>query len=246
MSAALAIEGLIWLAVAVLFAGIVRGFTGFGSALVYLPVAGMYLPPATVIATMIAFSMIGPLPLLPRGWRECNKGEVLRLGAAAVIGVPLGVYLLTKLDGDSFRWLVSGLAMVTLAVLASGWRYSRPLSSVLTAGTGFLSGLLGGFIGLAGPPVILLYLGGRKAVIEIRAVILVFLFSVDFSVMLTFIMRDLITVQALLIGLMLVPSYMIGGLIGARLFDPMREGLFRAIAYVIILIAALTGLPLFD
>lgn len=246
LSAALATDGLAWLALTVLLAGVVRGFTGFGSALVYLPVAAIFLPPTWVIASMIVFSMFGPLPLMPRALREANMAEVARLALAGVVGIPIGVYLLTKLEPEAFRWLVSGVAVVTLGLLASGWRYSGRVTPALGVATGFVSGILGGFIGLAGPPVILLYLSGRRAVSEIRAVILLFLFTTDVVVMITFLLRDLITLEAFLIGLMLVPSYMIGGLIGQKLFDPAREKLFRGLAYGIILLAAVTGLPVFD
>lgn len=246
MQAALATEGLAWLAVAVLVAGIVRGFSGFGSALVYLPIAGIFLPPTWVIATTVVFSIIGPLPLVPRAWAQAPMHEVARLAIAGALAVPLGVVLLIRLDPEAFRWVVSLVAMGTLGLLASGWRYRGEVSALMGAGTGFLSGLMGGFIGLPGPPVILLYMSGQKAVAEIRAAILLFLFMTDVVVLATLWVRGLVTVEAVLIGLILVPSYMLGGLIGQRLFDPTRERLFRGVAYGIILLAAVAGLPIFD
>lgn len=246
LAQALATEGLVWLALAVVFAGMVRGFTGFGSALVYLPIAAIFLPPTWVIASMISFSMFGPLPLLPRALRDADKPAVARLAVGAAIGIPLGVWLLTLLDPTMFRWLVSGIAVFTLLLLASGWRYGGAISAALAMGTGFLSGVLGGFVGLAGPPIILLYLSGTKAVSEIRAVILLFLFMTDIAVMLTFLYRDLITLEAFLIGVLLVPSYLIGGLLGQKLFNPAHERLFRGLAYAIILLAAITGSPVFE
>lgn len=44
-----ATPGLIWLLLAISVAGIVRGFTGFGTALVFVPVAGIFLLPQTVV-----------------------------------------------------------------------------------------------------------------------------------------------------------------------------------------------------
>jgi len=243
---ALATEGFLWLFLAVLVAGIVRGFTGFGSALVYLPIAGIFLPPTWVIASMIGFSMIGPLPLIPRALREVDKSEVLRIGAAAWLGVPLGVYFLTRLDPEAFRWLVSLVALVTLVLLASGWRYRGAVPVALGAFAGFMGGFLGGFVGIGGPPVILLYLGSRRAIAKIRAVILLYLVMMDFAVVAVFFARDLIPLQAFLVGILLGPGYLVGGMIGQRLFDPRYERLFRGLAYGIILLALVTGLPVFD
>ncbi|MBL1436380.1 MAG: sulfite exporter TauE/SafE family protein [Rhodobacteraceae bacterium] len=246
MQAALATEGLAWLALAVLVAGIVRGFSGFGSALVYLPIAGIFLPPTWVIATTMVFSIIGPLPLVPRAWAQAPMREVARLAIAGAVAVPLGVVLLIRLEPEAFRWLVSLVAVGTLGLLASGGRYRGEVSAIMGAGTGFLSGLMGGFIGLPGPPVILLYMSGQKAVAEIRAAILLFLFMIDVVVLATLLVRGLVTAEAAVIGLLLVPSYMLGGLIGQRLFNPARERLFRGVAYGIILLAAVAGLPIFD
>ena len=246
IAAVLETDGLIWLVVTVLLAGMVRGFTGFGSALIYLPIAGIFLPPAWVIASLTTIGLFGPWPMFPRAWRQARKGELVRLAVAGAVGIPLGVYLLTKLEPTAFRWLVSGISVATLLALASGWRFRGEITAPLAGITGFISGVMGGFVGLSGPPVILLYLSGRKAVEEIRAVILLYLFTTDVVVMTTFWVRDLITLQVFFIGVALVPSYLIGGLIGQRLFDPKRERLFRGVAYAIILIAAVTGLPLFD
>lgn len=239
-------DGLIWMFVAVFFAAIVRGFCGFGSALVYLPVAAQFLEPASVIASMIVFSMVGPIPLIPRAIRDSKPKEVMGLGLAGIIGIPFGVMLLIRLEPEVFRWLVSGIALVTLVALGSGMRYRRAPSALLVMITGFISGLFGGFAGLAGPPVILLYLGGQKKIAEIRATILLFLFITDIAVMLVFLVRGLIGIDAAIIGALLIPAYMAGGLIGAKIFNPAHEKAFRLIAYAIIFIALLTGLPLFD
>ncbi len=246
LSAALATEGFGWLALAVLLAGLVRGFTGFGSALVYLPIGAMFLPPTWVIASMIGFSIIGPIPLIPRALAEVNKGEVLRIGMAAWLGVPLGVFLLTRLEPEGFRWLVSSVALITLLLLASGWRYKGEVPIALGMGAGFAGGFLGGFVGLGGPPVILLYLGSQRAVAGIRAIILLYLVMMDFAVVTVFYVGDLIPLQAFLIGVLLGPFYLMGGIIGQWFFDPKHEALFRALAYGIILLALLTGLPVFD
>ena len=46
LAQALALPGLPWLVLAATLAGLVRGFSGFGSGLVYMPIAGAVLPPA--------------------------------------------------------------------------------------------------------------------------------------------------------------------------------------------------------
>ena len=49
LAQALATEGLWALCLIYLAAGVVRGFSGFGTALIVVPVAGIYLEPAQII-----------------------------------------------------------------------------------------------------------------------------------------------------------------------------------------------------
>ena len=47
-------------AFAALLAGIVRGFSGFGTALVFLPIAGIVLDPVTAVARQVVWRAAGP------------------------------------------------------------------------------------------------------------------------------------------------------------------------------------------
>ena len=46
---ALQFEGLIWLITAALLAGFVRGFSGFGSALIFMPLTGQFCHPSDAL-----------------------------------------------------------------------------------------------------------------------------------------------------------------------------------------------------
>ena len=48
------------------------------------------------------------------------------------------------------------------------------------------------------------------------------------------------------LGLIAGVPNVIANMIGARLFDPQAEGLYRRVAYMIIAASALLGLPLWD
>ena len=51
--------------------------------------------------------------------------------------------------------------------------------------------------------------------------------------------------EAVALGALLVPPYILGNLIGARIFDPVRAVLYRRVAYGIIAASAIVALPLF-
>ena len=154
---------------AALTAGLVRGFAGFGTAMIYLPVAGQILSPFAALTTLIVIELTGPLPIVPRALRDGHPADVLRLGVGLVLAMPVGVYTLTLVAPEVFRYGVSIAALLLLLCLISGLRYRGRLTPPMVYGTGAMGGFLAGSVGLPGPPVILLYMASPLPVSAVRA-----------------------------------------------------------------------------
>lgn len=239
----LAMPGLWLLVLAAVMAGLVRGFTGFGTAMVYLPVAGQVLDPVPALVTLVIIDFIGPIPAVPRAIREGHPRDVLRLVGGLVVGAPIGVAILLVLSPDIFRTAVSLISLALLVALVSGVRYHGTVTRPMIYGIGALSGLLHGAAGLPGPPVILLYMARPLPVQVIRASVLLFLFLADIVVFTIFGIRGLLTAEPVLVGIVLILPYLAAVMIGARVFDPKHATLYRGAAYTIIAVSALSGLP---
>src|SRR6201992_3467934 len=78
--------------------GTARGFSGFGSALIFMPLASSMASPRLVAAVLLIIDFIGALPLLPNAWRLADRKATGIIVAGALVGVPLGTWLLTRLD----------------------------------------------------------------------------------------------------------------------------------------------------
>ncbi|MEM1374657.1 MAG: TSUP family transporter [Pseudomonadota bacterium] len=243
---ALAQPGLIWLLAAVSLAGLVRGFSGFGSAMIFLPVAGRVVGPFEAILIFTVCDFFGPLPLLPRAVRDGDMGEVGKLLLFCAVALPVGLYLLTISDPALFRWVVSLATLTLVAALVLGFRHRLPFKLPTLIGSGALSGLLGGVSGLGGPPVILLYLASSRDTEVIRANTLVFLVGFDLLMSASLVAFGRFDLGLAVLGLLLLVPYTAAGLLGERLFDPDRATLYRRVAYVIIGVAAVQGLPIWD
>ncbi|QMU57428.1 MAG: TSUP family transporter [Boseongicola sp.] len=103
LAEALATSGLWLIGVGALLAGIVRGFTGFGTAMVFLPFAAQVLGPFEALTALMIIDLTAPLIHVRRALREGQPGDVLRLGAGAMLAVPVGIYLLSLVHPDVFR-----------------------------------------------------------------------------------------------------------------------------------------------
>ena len=236
--------GLIFLGVAALVAGVVRGFAGFGTAMVYMPVAATILPPVEALTTLVVKDLIAPLIHVPRAIRDGHPRDVLRLALGAALAVPLGVYVLTLASPELFRYGVSLLALALLFALIAGIRYRGKLTPPIIYGTGALGGFLGGSVGIPGPPVIMIYMASTLPSTAIRANNTLYLILADVILLTVFLIKGIFVPGVALLGLMLVLPYLAGNWVGAALFRPGHEVLYRRVAYVIIAVSALYGLPL--
>lgn len=244
LAPALEIQGLGWLVVAVCVAGLVRGFAGFGSAMIIMPVASAVLSPVEALIFMISAELIGPLPNAPAAWREGAPRDVARLVLGAALALPVGVFALSLMDPVQFGWVVSICVFVLLGLMLSGWRLRGALTQRLTVAVGGLGGFMTGFAGLPGPPVIMLYMASTLPAAVIRANFLLYLVALDLMLFLLLWVSGMMSWPIVVLGLLVGIPNLIANMIGARLFDPSAERIFRTIAYLVIAVSATVGLPL--
>lgn len=233
-------------ALAAFVAGVVRGFSGFGTAMIFVPMASAALSPVFAICAMQIMDTAPSLPLLVRAVRNTDWRNIVPLLASAMFAVPAGVFALKIVDAVYLRWAICAMILVLVAVLWSGWRMSRAPRRHETVGIGLLAGLLSGSAGMAGPPVILFYLSGQAKPLQVRANLIVFLAAMTVITTSALVWNGLFTVNAALWGIALMLPYGLGILIGVRQFGKSSERLFRRVAFVIILTTAVVSLPLFD
>lgn len=243
---ALQTDGLWWLILVSLTAGLVRGFSGFGSGLVLLPAAAAALGPVAGITVMTIADLAGPVPILRRALRDVYLPDLARLLGATALALPVGVTVLLLFDPDVFRYTLSVVALITLILLISGARFKGALTPPLVYATGGLAGLLGGVVGVPGPPIITLYLASTLRAAAVRATILLYLFVYDLMLLGIYAVKGRFMLDAVLIGVLLAVPNVIGNMIGAAIFRPSLERFYRMTAYTIIAFSALSALPLWD
>ena len=246
LTEALAWPDLWFLALGALAAGIVRGFAGFGTAMIYLPVAAQVLGPFEALTTLMVKDVIVPLMHVPRALRDGHPKDVLRLGAGALVTVPLGVLVLSLVEPVVFRWAVSLVALALLLMLIAGVRYRGTLTPPLIYATGGLGGFLTGSVGIPGPPVIMLYMASTLPASAVRANNMLYLIVADLILLGVLAWNGFLVASALLLGVLMIVPYSLGNMVGAALFRPGNEKLYRSVAYVVIAGSALIGLPLWD
>ena len=246
VSAALETAGLEWLLLITIVAGVVYGFAGFGAALIFMPVAVMFVTPAVAIVTFSITSMSSFLTVFPKALPLVDRRAVTVLILSAAVAASFGIWVLRISDVIVIRWAVVIICAVTLVALIAGWRYEVVPRLGTRIAIGCATGFVGGVSGLLGPIMVLFQLAGRDAIATTRATTVVFLTMTSLLLLPLMFLQGVLTREAIALGLLLFVPYGAGSLIGQALFRPDRERVYRMAAYLIIGLATLMGLPLWD
>lgn len=231
---------------AAMIAGLARGFSGFGGALIFVPLAGAVTSPQIASGLLLVIDGIMTLGMLPEGWRRANRRDVFTMLAGAVVGVPAGAAALSLLPSVTLRWIISLVVLCLLIFLISGWRYHGRPKTWLTASVGAIAGLFGGAAQMSGPPIVAYWLGGAIERNVVRANLVLYFALASVLSAASYLIGGILTIEVLLIALIAGPGYGIGLFFGSRMFGIASETTFRRICFTLIGAAAIIGLPLLD
>jgi uncharacterized protein len=226
--------------------GTARGFSGFGSALIFMPLASSITGPRLVAALLLIIDFVAAAPLLPSAWQKADRDATAIMVLGALVGVPIGTYFLSVLDPVTTRWIISGFVAALMALLLSGWRYRGKDHTALSIGIGGLSGFCSGLAQTGGPPIVGYWLGRPITPAVARANIVLFFGASDFFSVVSYFFTGLITADSVRFSLVVGPVYAVGVWFGASLFGKASERVFRAICYALIATAVIVGLPILD
>src|SRR3954451_609609 len=114
---------LVFIAVSAFVAGLARGFSGFGSALIFIPLASSMIGAHLASPLLLVIDFVAAAPLIPNAWQHAERRGVGTMLVGTLIGVPIGTWALTEMDPLAVRWMIVALIVPMLALLMSGWRY---------------------------------------------------------------------------------------------------------------------------
>lgn len=231
---------------AVGLAGFVRGFAGFGAAMLFMPVATYLYDPRLVVVSFFLIDWIMTMPLAFQAFRKWQPQTVLPCVIGAWAGVWFGAYLLATTDTLVLRWSICCLILALVVLLRSGWRYEGAPKAPISLIVGASAGVLGGVSQISAPPVVAYWASGPAAAAAIRANLITFFFFSSLGSFAAFLGNGVFTQQTMALALWLAPVYGLAIFAGARLFSNANEKLFRKAAFAIIIIAAVTSMPLLD
>ncbi|WP_235907854.1 sulfite exporter TauE/SafE family protein [Siccirubricoccus phaeus] len=237
---------LTWLLVAALAGGLARGFSGFGAAMIFIPLASIGLGPRVAAPLMLAMESVAIALLTPGAWKLADRRQVGVMAIGSALGTPLGALALAAADQQALRWGVAALILAMLGLLASGWRFRGRPSDPVTVGVGVAGGVLGGIAMVSGPPIMAYLLGQPGNARQIRASFALYLAAASGLIVIAYAATGLLRASLVPPFLIGAPVYALGIWGGTRMFGLASDRAFRLACYGMIAVAALLGLPVWD
>lgn len=229
--------GLLALVAGVFFlSGVAQAVTGFGSALVAIPLLTLAIDPVTAVVSATAMS------LGLAGWAAVREREHLdrptagRMVAAGLVGIPLGMLLLLGLSDAALQVLMAVTILGALLIILTG--SSLPASGTTTWSTGMLSGTLLAATGMNGPPLVVGLQSFGLEPREFRATLQAVFAAQDLLVVIAFVIAGQVAGEEIgyaAVGALASP---LGWLVGDRVFAKVSAAAFRWVLVVGLLVSA--------
>lgn len=221
-------------------AALAQALTGFGSALVAVPLLALVVAPVTAV---VAATMVGLLLSSFAGYREREHVErrvAGRLVLAGVLGLPVGLLVLARVDERGLKALISVGLLVFVVLLAA--RVRLPTGSRTQYGVGVLSGALLTSTGMNGPPIVLALHGLQLPPRRFRATLQVVFAGQDLLAIVGFAVLGLLDLRVVVAVVAGAAGLPLGWWLGDRLFGLLSPERFRVLVLTMLAATAATSL----
>ena len=227
---------------AALAAGLLRGFSGFGSAMLMAPIFALLFGSAEMVATIVAMELAISFHLFPAARRDCDWAVVAPMTIAACIAMPLGLWLLVSLDRALLSKIVSALVAGFAGLMLTGWRWQGMRGAVPSAVVGTISGAMMATTSVGGPPVLLYMLSSDDSPATVRANAITYYFATQLLLLALLFATGIVGSSALLRAAVLFPFMLAGSWLGVRLFRGADERFYRRVGLALLLAVGIFGL----
>lgn len=219
-------------------AAVLRGFTGFGFGLAAVPLLTLALPPTKVVPFVTVLQVLVGLSGLRGAWPIANWRAVLGLAPGLVLGIPIGLLMLTEVPPNGVRLAIGLLIALSVLVL---WRRlhlpPRPSRGV-TLAAGLVSGMMNGLASMGGPPVVVYLMALSAGAAVVRASSIVYFLFAAIVTAIPMALRGLVDREVLLWSLASIPVLLVGSAVGSWAFERAPQQYHRLTALVVLSLLA--------
>jgi uncharacterized membrane protein YfcA len=232
---------LLWMAAAVLGAAYIRGYSGFGFSALVVSASALVTNPLNLVPVVMLLEIVATAGQARNAWANLEVRTLLLLLAGASIAMPVSIYLLSSLDVNLLRLVISAWILIMCACILSGWSLKAHVGTASTFGAGLVSGLANA-AAVGGLPVALFLAARNLPAAVFRATMIFYLCAIDMVALPIFGFNGLITRDTFIAAIICVPLLGLGVWLGGRKFISAAPENFRRMAIGLLAFLAVMGL----
>lgn len=226
----------------VLGAAVVRGLTGFGFAILAVPLMGLVIPPTQAVLLAIVLQMlIGPFGV-SKAMGHIDARLVAGVAVGAMVGTPFGLLILSSTPPDVARLLIAAIAVGCFGIFLIKRAPTPNRAPSHVAATGLAAGVLNGFAAMPGPPVILYFVRSGVPPMAARGSMILVFFAAATAGTITAWLRGLLDAHLGLLALSVFPLMLVGNHVGSKFFGVIPERVWRSAVIILLIVSALGAL----
>ncbi len=228
--------------VAALAAAFVRGLAGFGMAILLVPVVALAIPPAEAVVVanwlVLMIGLVGLKKIL-----GASERSAFVISAWAMAATPLGVWLLAITAPAVARLLIALVALGAFVLMLLPKRPPDHLpGKAETGATGLVAGVLTGFAGMPGPPVVPYYLRRQIPVELARASMMTIFLATSLAGVVSALVLRVATWREAALAAILFPAVLLGNWLGSLAFGRISDAVWRIFTGSVLGLAAFAAL----
>ena len=223
-------------AAAILLVGVfTQSLSGFGIALVAMPLLSPVLGLKTAAPLVAMIGTLLNIILVIRYHTALNLKAVWKLSLAAIIGIPLGVYLLDFIN-QKLALVMLGIVVISYSLYAL-MRFKLPSLAhpAWLYAAGFSGGILGGMFNTNGPPVIVYGTCRKWSQDEFKVNLQGFFLLNNFVIIASHLWRGNITAEVMAYFWYALPALIVGVLAGLSLDKIITPAVFQRVVLFLLL-----------
>ena len=219
----------------IFLASLTQGITGFGFALIAVPLLSLSIPEMRNITPLIVlYSLIVNIIIAFKIRHHIYFKKVLPLIFFGIIATPIGAGLLTYVSVKTLKIIIGLVITFTAIAMFKNFKVRIRNENLSYGIVGILSGILNGSTGLSGPPVVLFLTNQNLHKDVFRANLTFFGIATNIFAIILFIIKGIINASVLQNSIAYFPALIIGSLLGIKLSSKINEKLFRKVTISLI------------
>ncbi|MBX7532846.1 sulfite exporter TauE/SafE family protein [Qipengyuania sp. 1XM1-15A] len=219
----------------------VRGLTGFGMAILIVPVLALALSPVDAVLLTNFLSVFIGMSEIRRLLRSAEKSAWAIIALVAVT-TPIGLYLLSMTSPAIARVVIAFIALSAFVAILLPRRGALDHHPATTGGVGILSGLMTGYAGMPGPPVVPYYVGRDIPRETAKASMLLIFTCASTTGLVSGAAIGVLDWSLLLLAVLLFPAVLLGNWLGNKASGSIEDRIWRICVGVVLGAAALAAL----